>query len=210
MPKRQTRQGPPGLGFTLPPNITVTRQHFPNGMSYVFRDNQLGELGRLVVESTATGETRMTSEVAGFPADPMTQRRLEVLDPICKQLMGILESIRGNGRDTPLPVRHPQPVGQVACEEVRCDTCGKMVAFLVFAEAATDDGAFEDYARLMYSHYARNNVPTYIIGPALGGGPMARRPANILKVWPQRGPMECLRPDEFNPRVIDLAAQHCR
>ncbi|MEO6351500.1 MAG: hypothetical protein ABIO64_00235 [Burkholderiaceae bacterium] len=53
-------------------------------------------------------------------------------------------------------------------------------------------------------------MPTYIIGPELGGGPMAHRPANILKVWPQRGPMECLRPDELNPHIIGFATQHCR
>lgn len=67
------------------------------------------------------------------------------------------------------------------------------------------DGHFRDHARLMYQHYARHNVPTYIIGPELGGGPMAHRPANILKVWPQRGPMECLRPDELNPHIIGFA-----
>ena len=65
------------------------------------------------------------------------------------------------------------------------------------------------FARLMYPHYARHNVPAYIIGPELGDGPMEHRPANILKVWPQRSAMECLRPDEFNPRIEELATQHC-
>ena len=68
-----------------------------------------------------------------------------------------------------------------------------MVAFLFIAEGAIDDGRFEDYVRLMYPHYANHNVPTYIIGQELGGGPM-----------------ECLRPDEFNPRIVELAAQRSR
>ena len=140
----------------------------------------------------------------------MTQRRLAMLDPLCKELTHILESVRGQDRAAPLPVRNPQPLGKVPCEEVRCEACGQMVAFLVFAPGATADGRFEDYARLMYPHYARHNVPTYIINPELGDGPMAYRPANILKVWPQRSPMECLRPKEFNPRIIELATQHCR
>ena len=176
----------------------------------MFRDFELGELGRLAVEGTPAGETNIVSEVAGDPADPMTERRLAMLDPLCRELTHIRVSVRGPGRDAPLPVRDPQLVGQVPCEEIRCETCGKIVAFLVFAPGATDDGRFEDYARLMYQHYARHNVPTYIIGPELGDGPMAYRPANILKVWPQRGPMECLRPDEFNPRIFELATQHCR
>ena len=110
---------------------------------------------------------------------------------------------------TALPVRKPQPMGRVPCEETRCETCGKIVAFLLFADDATDAGLFEDFARLMYPHYARHNVPTYIIGPELGDGPMEHRPANILKVWPQRSAMECLRPDEFNPRIEELVTQHC-
>lgn len=206
---RRTRQDTPGLGFQLPPNITITRQFLPNGFAYVFRDFELGELGRLAVEGTPTGETRITSEVAGFPSDPMMQHRLAVFEPLCKELMRKLESVRGEGRAAPPPIRKPQPIGQIPCEETRCETCGKIVAFLIFADDATDDGLFEDFARLMYPHYARHNVPTYIIGPELGNGPRKYRPANILKVWPQRSAMECLRPDEFNARIEELATQHC-
>jgi hypothetical protein len=32
--------------FELPPNISVTRQLLPNGIAYVFRDVELGELRR--------------------------------------------------------------------------------------------------------------------------------------------------------------------
>ena len=206
---RHTRQNTPGLGFQLPPSITVTRQFLPDGLAYVFRDFELGELGRLAVEGTPTGETRITSEVAGFPNDPMMKRRLEVFEPLCKELTRKLESIRGEGRTAPLPFRTPQPMGQIPCEETRCETCGKMVAFLIFADGATDDGLFEDFARLMYPHYARHNVPTYIIGPELGDGPMEHRPANILQVWPKRAPMECLRPNEFNPLIEKFVTQHC-
>ena len=49
-------------------------------------------------------------------------------------------------------------MGQVAGEEIHCETCGERVAFLVFAEGAVDAASFEDYARLMYAHYARFNV----------------------------------------------------
>ncbi len=212
MATRHDRQNMPGSDYRLPPNITVTRQFLPNGIAYVFRDFELGELGRLAVEGTSAGETLITSEVAGFPSDPMTQRRLEMLDPVCKEWTRILESTTGQrSRAVPLSAaRNPQPLGKVPCEEVRCETCGKMVAFLVFAPGATDEGRFEDYARLMYQYYAKHNVATYIIGPELGAGPMEYRPANILKVWPQRGSIECLRPDEFNPRIIELVTLHCR
>lgn len=50
MTTRHYRQDTPSLDFRLPPNITVTRQPLPNGIVYVFRDFDLGELGRLAVE----------------------------------------------------------------------------------------------------------------------------------------------------------------
>ena len=101
MTTRHYRQDTPGLDFRLPPNITVTRQHLPNGIAYVFRDFELGELGRLAVEGTSAGETCIVSEVTGDPSDPMTQRRLAMLDPLCKELTHILESVRGQGHTAP-------------------------------------------------------------------------------------------------------------
>ena len=80
---------------------------------------------------------------------------------------------------------------------------------LIFAPVATDPGRFEDYARKMYPQYARLNVPTWIIGPALGAGPLLERPADVLKVWPAREPIERLRPAQLNARVDQLATGHC-
>ncbi len=54
-----------------------------------------------------------------------------------------------------------------------------MVAMLIFAPQATDPGGFEDYARKMYPEYTRLDLPTWIIGPALGDGPLIDRPADI-------------------------------
>ncbi len=60
-----------------------------------------------------------------------------------------------------------------------CERCGRMVAMLIFAPQATDPGGFEDYARKMYPEYTRLDLPTWIIGPALGDGPLIDRPADI-------------------------------
>lgn len=204
--RRHRSEQQPKTGFRLPADVRVSRELLFNGVAYTFRHLRLGDLGRMLVEGTLSGETRITNEVAGEPDDPMTQRRREVFEPLCLALSRAI----GPGRDTPVPAKRPGvPLDQVAGEEVRCETCGVVVAFLVFAESAADEASFEDYARLMYMHYARLNVPTYLIGPTLGDGPMAHRPADILQVWPQRKPVERLRPDEFNPRVEKLATQHC-
>jgi hypothetical protein len=46
----------------------------------------------------------------------------------------------------------------------------------------------------MYPHCNHLNVPTWIIGPALGEGPLIDRPADVLKVWPAREPIQGLPP----------------
>ena len=62
----------------------------------------------------------------------------------------------------------------------------------------------------MYPEYTRLDVPTWIIGPALGGGPLMDHPAETLKIWPTRASVERLRPAEFNPVIERLATEHCR
>ncbi|KPX66583.1 hypothetical protein ALP66_200037 [Pseudomonas amygdali pv. photiniae] len=199
-----------GGHFWLPPNISVTRQPLPEGMVYAFRDIDMGELGRLVIESTVDGETRISSEVAGDPQDPMTAQRLKVFEPISEALTHRLETTLGRGRPTALPVRLSEPRGQVPVEEVYCEVCNHLVALVVFADEANDLGQLEDCARMMYMHYAWHNVPTWLIGPQYCGGPIPQRRANVLQVWPQHGPLESLRPEEFNPRIEALATRHCK
>jgi hypothetical protein len=92
---------------------------------------------------------------------------------------------------------------------IPCERCGTMVAMLIFAPQATDAGRFEDYARKMYPEYTRLNLPTWIIGPALGSGPPIDRPAEILKIWPAREPMQRQRPAEFNSMLDRLITEHC-
>ena len=91
---------------------------------------------------------------------------------------------------------------------VQCETCNAFVAMLVFAPEATDAGRFEDCARMMYPEYTRHNLPTWIIGPALGPGP--EDPAGILQVWPVRKPLQRLTPGQFNPRLARLSERHCK
>lgn len=44
-----------------------------------------------------------------------------------------------------------------------------------------------------------------VIGPPLGEGPLLERPADVLKIWPDREPVRRLRPAEFNPIIQELA-----
>jgi hypothetical protein len=93
---------------------------------------------------------------------------------------------------------------------IPCERCDSVVAMLIFAPKATDPGRFEDYARKMYPQYNHLNLPTWIIGPALGEGLLIDRPADVLKVWPRREPLQQLPPARFNRLLDQLVTRHCR
>ena len=81
---------------------------------------------------------------------------------------------------------------------------------LIFATKANDPGRFEGYARKMYPQYNHLSVPTWIIGPALGEGPLIDRPVHVLKVWPTREPIQRLSPAPFNRFLEQLGTRQCR
>jgi hypothetical protein len=137
----------------------------------------------------------------------MTAKRAEVFRPLGLELAHRLESRTGTvpeAEAAPPPPQPPPSRELVESQVIPCDRCGAVVAMLIFAPEATDPGRFEDYARKMFSEYSRMNVPPWVIGPSLGSGPPPDRPADILRVWPTRTPIERLRPAEFNPSSSGL------
>ena len=81
---------------------------------------------------------------------------------------------------------------------IPCERCGSVVAMLIFAPEATDSGRFEDYARKMYPQYPpqRADLDHW---PCIGEGPLIEHPADVMKVWPMREPIQRLPPVQFNP-----------
>src|SRR4051794_35876180 len=198
--------------FELPPEVSLAKERLADGWAYVFRHRSLGLLGRILLQDTGDGRSRVTCELAGDPADPMTARRAEVFKPLGLELAHRLESQMGSVPEAlaaPPPPQPPPSREVVESQVIPCDRCGRVVAMLIFAPEATDPGRFEDCARKMFAEYSRMNVPTWVIGPSLGEGPPEDRPAGILKVWPTRAPVERLRPAEFNPIIERLATGHC-
>jgi hypothetical protein len=207
---------PPSKGktaFQLPPDVSFEKQRLRNAWAYVFRHRVLGELGRILLQELSDGRCHISCEVVGDPADPMTARRAAIFKPLGLELtrqmgMAMGTAAEGAGEVQP-PPRPAQAKEVIESKIIPCERCGAAVAMLIFAPAARDAGRFEDYARKMYPQYSRLNVPAWIIGPALGAGPLMERPADALKVWPAREPIERLRPAQFNARVDQLATQHC-
>jgi len=202
-------------GFHLPAGVSSHKEPVPSGgTAYVFRHTSLGTLGRLVLQERG-GHCHVFCEVAGEPDDPMTAQRLAILQPLSLELMHRLEAQSGGPVTAPRVSSLPPPASGdpgewVESKMMQCERCAVGVTLLIFAVRATDQGGLEDYARKMYREVVHQNLPTYVIGPALGGGPLMDRPADILKIWPEREPVRRLRPDEFNPIIRALAQKHCR
>src|SRR3954468_15967071 len=199
--------------FELPPEVSFAKERLADGWAYVFRHRSLGLLGRILLQDTGDGRSRVTCELAGDPADPMTARRAEVFKPLGLELARRIESQMGTvpgALAAPPPPQPPPSREVVESQVIPCDRCKRIVAMLIFAPEATDPGRFEDCARKLFPEFSRVNVPTWVIGPSLGEGPPEDRSADILKVWPIRAPVERLRPAEFNSIIERLANGHCR
>ncbi len=176
---------PVASDFRLPPAMSFTKERIPGGIAYVFRHHELGMLGRIVVQEIIGSQCLVSLEVAGDPEDPTTDRRMTVFEPVAKELVWRLElhSRRIEAVLGTAPPLTPPDAGElVESKLIPCERCDAGVALLIFAPGATDPGRFEDYARRMYKQVVQMNVPTYVIGPALGDGPIMERPADILKI----------------------------
>jgi hypothetical protein len=200
------------LRVKLPPEISFTKQRLDDSWAYVFRHQSLGDTGRVLLQQRIDGNTQVSTAVMGDLSGPMTVQRAAIFKPLALDIAERMLAATGPVAEAgaiPSPPRPTDPQYVIESEHIPCERCGALVAMIIFAPEATDAGRFEDYARLMYVQYERLNMPTWIIGPALEGGPPMHRPADILKVWPERAPFERLRPDQFNPMLEQLAAGHC-
>jgi len=201
-------------GFQLPPEVTVQKEHTPEGWVFSFRHQELGQLGRIVLQERADGNTQVVSEVAGDPDDPMTERRKSVFGPIAMEIARQMDLATGGtgavGPSDPPPYRSPPP-GSAGfhSKHVQCDKCDAVVAVLIFADDARDAGGLEDCARLMFPKVEEWNLPTWVIGPERRSASVLEQPAPILKIWPDREPVCELLPEEFNPIIEKIRSAHC-
>ena len=203
------------MSFSLPPEVTFNKQLLADGAIYQFRHQTLGLLGRIVLKDAPGGQCHISSEVAGDPDDPMTARRLKIIQPLTEQITAVLEARLGSQDPSTAvpPVMAPPSSATIDGEIVEsrmipCERCGAPAALLIFADTARTAGELEDYARKMYANYRQMNVPTWVIGAPLGIAGF-ETPSPILKVWPERQPVRKLTPNAFNRELDALLERHC-
>lgn len=198
-------------GFALPPEVTSEKRRVADGWAYVFWHRRLGTLGRLLVRDLPTGQSSVSCEVAGDPADPMTEERGRIFKPLGLALIAELEAAFGPaaGQMVPVtpPAASPGPGQWIATRVMTCPRCGAPTSAVYFAPSATEPAQFEDHARLLYPDCAQRGVPAWIIGAEDSALP--RCPARIMAIWPERGPIEPVLPEPFNGRLDQISTAHC-
>lgn len=200
-----------GVKFSLPHNVKSHKHLLPNGtMSYVFRHDELGELGRILIVPHGT-QSQICYEVVGEPGDPMTKKRQAIFEPISKEFAGIMTSICGNGEGTPGPYISPKEKQMIKSMVYPCSTCKTITAMLIFAGDADTKARLEDYARIMYSKIIKLNVPTWIVGIETANIVNGKdlRKSLVLKAHPKRKEASIMTPDQLMDVVDELMKTHC-
>ncbi|MHB9148351.1 MAG: hypothetical protein ACYC2U_08330 [Candidatus Amoebophilus sp.] len=200
------------IPFKLPPKVSSQKTLLPEGRwAYVYRHEELGNLGRIVLLPHANNQTQFVCEVAGDPGDPMTKQRQAVLEPITKELLNHMESILGKGQGDLAPYTLKPERLVVKSEIMPCEVCKKPVAMLVLAMDAYTEGDLEDYARLMFTKIKELNVPTWVVGAekeVIINGDYAGE-ALVLKCWPTREKAKIIHSTILNPILDELMNNHC-
>ena len=199
--------------FSLPHNIKKQKQLLPNGTwSYVFRHDELGELGRMLIVPHGT-QSRICCEVAGDPNDPMTEKRRVIFEPIGKELADKMACICGKGEgDSSEPYISLRKKNLIESMVYPCDTCKVVTAMLIFAGDADNKARLEDYTRMMYSKIKEINVPTWVVGVETANIVNGKdlRKSLVLKIHPEREEAKIMTPDELMDIVDKLMEAHCK
>lgn len=198
------------MSFLLPPQITMRKEAFGTSWMYIFRHQQLGDLGRIIVQGQPNGETKFTSELSGGRDDPMYQRRKAIFESLSEQVMAFVESKLGKARNARPRRAGPATRHTIANKVMTCSKCNQPTAFLIFANQWENEGDLEDAARVMYYEIQRLNVPTWVIGEISGAGNPMNNTTIIKKVWRQREAMFKASPSQFNLMLEQLDKQHCK
>lgn len=205
-------ESPKKAKFSLPPNVTSEKTLLPSGqLAYIFRHDQIAQIGRLMFLPHSSGQTQCAFEVSGEQDDPMTHKRREIFEPIAKEISRTMEMACGAGAGLPKPYQVEKEAAQVRFKVMSCETCGKPAAVMVIANDANSPDELEDHARLSFSKIKEWNAPTWVVGEekeVVVNGEYAGE-SLVLKCWPIKEEAKIMYSIELNSIFDELIDTHC-
>ncbi|MEI6096587.1 MAG: hypothetical protein WCR08_14220 [Gammaproteobacteria bacterium] len=198
--------------FKLPPEVSCQKKTiYHGGMSYTFRHNEWGELGRIDVVPQGAQSQINAFVTANDPEDPLGEMRIALFRTIALGFNNELEKNHGKGVSmAPRQSDESRNKKMVESKVMVCETCDAPVAMLIFAPDAYTPSELEDYARMMYSNTKKLNLPTWVIGAEEEVVPDKEGIALILKAWPNREPAKKISSLVFEPMMDKLQNNHCK
>ncbi len=71
--------------------MSSSKEPLSDGTAYVFRHEELGLLGRLILQDMVGANCHISLELSGDPGDPMTEKRAAIFKPLGMDLASRLE-----------------------------------------------------------------------------------------------------------------------
>ena len=196
-----------------PPDITVGRRQTNDGQIYTFHHPVLGLLGEIHMLVLYGRALRFEPLIAGTPEDPMSARRIALLDPIIDVLLARFQAAAAAG---PLPVLQGHiptltnapaylDPERLRTRDYHCTRCDAVVAQLVLA-----DSVMEDAIRLLLCERPLPAVPTWVVELAADEGEGEARMCPVVQILPERTAAVVTTAPAFEKQIRRLRLAHCR
>lgn len=196
--------------FPLPLGISWRKEIAMTGKPiYVFRHDELGDIGRLIIFQSGEG-CQLMFEVIGEEDDPTTDQRKAIFEPISQDVSDFMESVFGKGIGDLKPFEIPNQMQQFMGERIMCNKCDTTVAFLVYAPPNATEATLQDYARMGFAKGKEFKVPTWVISEEDMVNNQKIPRVLTLKVFPEREVTKPMLANEFDDILCPLVEYHCK
>jgi hypothetical protein len=146
-----------------------------------------------LIKNARTTDAQYRKALAVFERNPDPPGSM--LNWVCRDNSDYLDLTQHRQELNPVPQpisphKATSPNEVIESSLIPCEHCGEFAAQLIlFADDTADINELEDCAQKMIGQYSTHNVPTWIIGEPLGT-PGFDTKSRILKVWPNREPIQ--------------------
>lgn len=163
------------------------------------------------IQNAKTTDAQYRKTVAMFERNPTPSGQM--LNWVCRDNADYLDlsqhRLELNPVAQPDTPKHSPPEDLFESSLIPCEHCGEWAAQLIYADDSTDENVLEVCAQTMARQYSEINVPTWIIGEPLGT-PGFDTKTRVLKVWPNREPIQLTTANELDEELDELLAHHCK